>query len=114
MKIEYKEVPELLNIFKSYWSNNYHIKFEWKPTIVQVGERSSQVQRVTLVNVKVNDTDKGGEGEENWTLEYAYTLLKTPKEMELCIKRWKDGFKNAKKKPTLDIEGHKVESSTLN
>ena len=104
MKIEYKEVPELLNIFKSYWSNNYHIKFEWR----------SSKDYIYLINVKVNDTDKGGQGEENWTLEYAYTILKTPKEMELCIKRWKDGFKNAKKKPTLDIEGHKVDPSTLN
>jgi hypothetical protein len=104
MKIEYKEVPELLNIFKSYWSNNYHIKFEWR----------SSLDYLYLINVKVNDTDKGGQGEENWTLEYAYTVLKTPKEMELFIKRWKDGFKNAKKKPTLDIEGHKVDESTLN
>ena|SRR6056300_1676377 len=104
MKIEYKEVPELLNIFKSYWSNNYHIKFEWR----------SSKDYIYLINVKVNDTDKGGQGEENWTLEYAYTILKSPKEMELCIKRWKDGFKNAKKKPTLDIEGHKVDPSTLN
>ena len=104
MKIEYKEVPELLNIFKSYWSNNYHIKFEWK----------LWVDSTYLINVKVNNTDKGGLAEENWTLEYARTILKSPKEMELCVKRWKDGFKNAKKKPTLDIEGHKVDESTLN
>jgi len=113
MKIEYKEVPELLNIFKSYWANNYHIKFEWKP-IAYYMKDNAQMVRDTVINVKVNDTDKGGQGEENWTLEYAYTILKTPKEMELCIKRWKDGFKNAKKKPTLDIEGHKVDPSTLN
>lgn len=114
MKIEYKEVPELLNIFKSYWPSNYHIRFKWQPTMVQVGENNNQVQQITLINVKVNDVDRGGEGEENWSLEYARTILKQPKEMELCIKRWQDGFKNVKKKPTLNIQGYEVDPSTLN
>lgn len=114
MKIEHKEVPELLKIFRSYWARNYHIGMKWQPIMAQIGEDKNHVQRITVINVKVNDTDLGGEGEENWTLEYAYTLLKTPKEMETCIKRWKDGFKNAKRKSTLDIGGHKVDPSTLN
>lgn len=114
MKIEYKEVPELLNIFKSYWANNYHIKFRWTDQTFPINEELTKFTRETVILVTVNDTDKGGEASEYWTLEYAYTIFKTPKEMELCIKRWKDGFKNAKKKPTLDIGGYEVDPSTLN
>lgn len=112
MKIEYKEVPELLKTFRSFWTGNYHIKMTWQPTMVQVGENPKDVRMVTLINVKVNDTNIGGEAEENWTLEYARTILKEPKEMDLCINRWRDGFAKAKKKPTLDILGHK--NITLN
>lgn len=112
MKIEYKEVPELMNTFKKHWPNKYHIKFEWKPIMAQVSDNN--VQRITVINVKVNDTDLGGEGEENWTLEYAHTLLKTPKEMDACVKRWHDGFKNAKRKSTLNVGGHTIDPSTLN
>lgn len=107
MDIEHKDVPELLKLFKTFWEPHYHIKFKWQPTWVQNGDDKTNQELVTLINVKVNDTDKGGEGEENWTLEYANTILKSAKEMDLCVKRWKDGFAKAKKESTLDILGHK-------
>ena len=114
MKIEYKQVPELLKTFRGFWPSNYHIKFKWEPIMVQVGDNSLDVRRVNVITVKVNDTDKGGEAEEHWTLEYAYTLLKSTKEMELCINRWHLAFKNVKRISTLNIEGQRVDSSTLN
>lgn len=102
MKIEYEDVPKLLTIFKSYWSKKYHIRFAWGP-IQARSEDTKAIVHIDVINVKINDTILGGQGEENWTLEYAYTILKNSKERELCVKRWKDGFKNAKKVPTLDI-----------
>lgn len=104
MDIEYKDVPELMNLFKRFFPKHFHIKFSWAPMNIW---DNGTVKRATVINVKVNDTEKGGEGEENWLLSYAYTLLKNPKEMDLCAKRWLDAFVAAKRKATLDILGHK-------
>ena len=104
MDIEYKDVPELMRIFKGFFPSHMHIKFLWQKTRAQITKDRTAV--VTVINVKINDTKDGGEGEENWTLEYAYNILKHPKEMELCAKRWLDSFKNKKKKATLDLPGY--------
>lgn len=106
MKIELKEVPALVESFRKFFPAHFHINFKWMPTEVMDAETKS-IKRITVINVKVNDTQKGGEAEENWLLEYAYTLLKYPKEMDKCGERWLAGFANAKKQATLDILGHK-------
>jgi hypothetical protein len=89
--------------FKKFFDPNFHIRFNWVPTKVN---HNGTLRRTTVINVKVNDTKNGGEAEENWLLDYAYTLLKQPKEMDMCAKRWLEAFKNVKKKATLDILGH--------
>jgi len=111
LDIEYNDVPKLMTTFKSFFASHIHIKFKWQKVKAQVEE--NRTAWITVVNVKVNDTIKGGEGEENWRLDYAYTLLKQPKEMELCATRWLDGFKNAKKKSTLELPGYE-NANTIN
>ena len=110
MDIEHKDIPKLMKEFKKHFQNYMHIKFIKTKTLAQVGENKTAV--VDIINVQINDTSKGGRGEENWTLQYAYDILKHPKEMDLCVQRWLLGFKTAKKKPTLDLPGYT--SPTIN
>jgi hypothetical protein len=98
MDIKYQDIPELLKIFTSYWPSKYHIKMEHKRVWAENAF-------ICVIYVRINDTEKGGEGEEHWLLEYANDIFKKPKEMELCIKRWHTAFAKAKAKPTLDILG---------
>jgi len=104
MKIEYRQVSELMKNFTGYFPNHIHIKFLWTKTRAQVTAEETAV--IPIIKVTINDTNKGGEGEEYWTLEYAYSLLKQPKEMELCVARWFKGFKNARRTPTLELPGY--------
>ena len=106
MDIEFKDVPGLMNLFKSFFPAHFHIAFKWQPMDVAYNNEG-HTKRVQVINVKVNDTQRGGEGEENWLLEYASTLLTQPKEMDECAKRWLKSFAEVKRKSTLDILGHK-------
>lgn len=112
MNIAHKDVPELLKTFTTFFPKQYHINFTWKKIEAQV--EVDKTAWITVIEVKVNDTGKGGEGVEYWLLEYANTIFKNAKEMERCAQRWLDGFASAKKKATLDILGQTVDSSTLN
>ena len=106
MNIEFKDVPTLVNCFKKFFPARFHLAFKWQPMDV-VYDNDGRSKRVTVINVKVNDTENGGEGEENWLLDYAQVLLTQPKEMDECAKRWLNAFSSAKRKATLDILGHK-------
>ena len=106
MGIEFKDVPQLMNCFKKFFPAHYHIAFKWQPMDVAYNG-DGDTKRVIVINVKVNDTQKGGEGEENWLLDYAQVLLTQPKEMDECAKRWLKSFAEVKRKSTLDILGHK-------
>jgi hypothetical protein len=106
MDIEFKDVKKLMTLFKSFFSAKYHITMEWKP-VMTTYNCTEALKRVQVVTVRINDTIKGGEGEENWTLDYAQVLLTQPKEMDKCVKRWLSSFAKAKRKATLDILGHK-------
>lgn len=104
MNIEFKEVPDLMNAFKKFFPAYFHITFKWMPCDAEL---NGEVKRITVINVVINNTRDGGAAEENWLLEYAYSLLKNPKELDACAQRWLTAFANAKRKATLDILGHK-------
>lgn len=112
MDIEFKDVPQLIDIFKKFFPPHYHIYFRWM--LANVKDEHGNLKITTVINVKINDTKDGGEAEENWLLDYAYTLLKHPAEMDKCAQRWLTAFNNRKKVATLDILGHKdVEQQLL-
>lgn len=104
MDIEFKEVPELLAVFRKFFPKHFHIKFDWTTAMV---DNQGSLKRVQVIRVEVNDTEKGGAGVEHWLLSYAKTLLTDSNEMDKCGARWIAGFQNARKKSTLDILGHK-------
>lgn len=91
MNIEYREIPELARIFRSYFPEHYFIELKWiyDPYL-----------KTGLVEVEVRNTLVSGAGKETWGLEYARDILKKPKEMEGCIDRWFKAFNIAKTKKT--------------
>lgn len=94
MDLDYRNLDKLHKIFKSYFSDQYYIKFDW-----QLLEGTTKNLRI--IQVTVSDTLGCGVGVERWCLEYAQTIFTQPKEMELCVKRWQDAFLEVKK-PTLN------------
>ena len=106
MDLQFKDVPTLMNLFKSFFPAHFHIAFKWQLLNVAYNNAGDS-KVVNVINVKVNNTKEGGEGEENWLLDYAQVLLTQPKEMDECAKRWLKSFAEVKQKSTLDILGHR-------
>ena len=106
MDIEISKIPTLLNLFKSFFDPQYHIYFEVKNIYANRGD-GLDAKRAGVIEVRITDTIKGGEGKENWSLDYAQVLLTQPKEMDQCVQRWITSFAKVKKVSTLDILGHK-------
>lgn len=104
MDIEFKDVPELMRVFRKFFPNYFHIKFEWTSVLADINGHAEQRR---VIRVEVNDTEKGGAAVEHWLLSYARVLLKDSKEMDKCAKRWLDAFQNIRRESTLDILGHK-------
>ncbi len=104
MNIEFKEVPELLAVFRKFFPKHFHIKFDWTVILADI---NGHAERRQVIRVEVNDTEKGGAAVEHWLLDYARVLLKNSKEMDLCAERWLTAFREVRRKSTLDILGHK-------
>lgn len=109
MKIETKSLGTLMDILKSNFDSKHYIKME----VIRRKLKQDSEETVQLIEVKISAPI--GTGTEHWTFEYAYELLKKPKEMDLCIKRWSEAFAIAKWKPTLNLEGYtSVNNNTIN
>lgn len=87
------ELKKLQKSFASLFTSEYLISMQFHHRL-DVGR---------VVKVRVNKINDVGEAQEDWSLDFADKLLKNPKELEVCAKRWLDAFSNAKPKPTLEL-----------